>query len=289
MKMMRSLRVVIAGTAIALGFGAVAVDAPSLSIRAALAGPEKAPAKGPKGKEKPVADAPVTKKGITVQPSELAWGIDKKKLHAIYDKVIDEDYKARYKKVQPGPELDRLDAEVNEKKSEFKRSQIDFGNVPTGMDSTPLKPEYSYNNKEFLLSIDRGGKTRYFFFINDRLWKIVDALKLGEKSPWGKTFDEAVGILNKHYGADGRTRQADDAAGRPNKEVDWKDSTSQVRAIDWGDSFAIAFQDSATVAQLPSLRKNTLSNAKDIDAKVKDAGRKEPPPPDPKDKKPKGK
>lgn len=282
----KKLGIVSLGAALGMGM-AFSFGAPDAAAQPA----KGAPAKAKPGDKKPAAaaaEAPTTKKAVSIQPSELAWGIDKKRLAAIYDKVIDDDYKARYQKAQPGPQMDRLDAEVAEKKSEFRRSQIDFGTVPNGLDATPLRPEYTYNNKESMLEIERAGKTRYFFFINDKLWKIIDAVKLGEKSSWGKTFDEASAILNKHYGVDGRARAADEAAGRPFNELDWKDTQTQVRAVDWGgDAFAIAFQDSATVSQLPTLRKNKETTGKQVDAKVKDASSKKDPPKD--DKKPAGK
>ena len=247
--------------------------------------PAKTPTTKKKEDKKPAAtaEAPTVVTPVTIAPKDLAWGIDKKKLATIYDKVIDEDYKPKYQKTQPGPALDRLDAEVAEKKAEFRRSEIQFGNVATGMDQTNLKGEFTYGNKEHLLSIDRGGKTRYFFFIGDKMWKVVDAIKLGEKSQWGKTFDDAVAILNKHYGVAGRARPADDAAGRPFAEVDWKDTKFQVRAVNWDDgTFGLVFQDPVTVANLPTLRKAATATAKEIDAKVKDAAAKKPeqaPPP----------
>lgn len=248
------------------------------------------PAKGkPKDKDKKPAapaEAPTISKPVSIKPEGLAWGIGWKKLAEVYDKVIDEDYKPKYRKVQPGPETDRLDAEVAEKKAEFRRTRTEFNNTTTGYDSTPLLTEYSYNNKESLMVFTRAGKTRYFLFIGDKLWKIIDVEKLGEKARWGKTFDEAVGKINKAYGVDGRVREPDAAAGRPFKEVDWKDAVVQVRAIDWGgDQLAIAFQESATVANLANLRKNTKQDATRVDDKVKDAGKKQPEPPPPPDKK----
>lgn len=267
------------GALLALGLS-VGVATPAFAQGAPKAAPGKAK---PKEAPKAVADAPTVAKPITIQPKDLAWNIDKKKLGSVYDKVIEEDYKSRYQKTQPGPSMDALDAEVAEKKAEFRRSLIEFGTVPTGMDSTVHRAEYTYNNKEAIMSIERGGKTRTFFFINDKMWKVTDGIKLGEKSQWGKTFDEAVTKLNTFYGVNGRVREADAAAGRPFKEVDWKDAQTQVRAVDWGnDQFGITFQDSATVANLATLRKNKDPVRGEVDSKVKDAGRakeKEPPPP----------
>lgn len=236
------------------------------------------PAKAAKTKA-PAApvEAPTTVNPISVKPKELAWGIDRIKLGKIYDKIIEDDFKARYMKVQPGTEMEALDAEVAEKKSEFRRSLTEFDTIATGYDNTPLASEYTYRNKETLMTIDRGGKVRYFFFIKGRLWKIIDVLSVGEKSSWGKTYDEAVLKLVKHYGVAGRVQEADPAKNRPNREVDWKDSVSQVRAIDWGgDKVALAFQDGATVADLDTLRSNKAAKANEIDAKVKASAAQQP-------------
>lgn len=273
-------------------FGLASLAAMVIVSAPAFAGdskPAPAPSKPSKGKaaneeKKPAtpAEAPQVAKPVAIQPKELGWGIDRKKLGEIYDKVIDEDYKPRYQKAQPGPQTDALDAEVAERKAEFRRSYVEFNDTKTGYDMTALRPEFTYNNKEALMSIERGGRTRYFFFMGGKLWKIVDSFKLGEKSQWGKTFDEALAKLAKHYG-EGRVREADADAGRPYKEADWKDTTTQVRAVDWANNeFAIIFQDSATVANLPTLRKNKESSGgSTVDSKVKDVGRKKDAPPAP--------
>lgn len=270
------------GAALAIGLGLAATPLPALADS-----PKGGPAKGAKDKGKEAtpatpAQAPTATKPITIQPKELAWGIDRKKLEAIYDKVIDDDFKERYRKVQPGPNMEALDAEVAERKNEFRRSYTEFGKVATGFDSTPLRPEYSYNNGEALMQVDRGGKVRYFFFIGGKLYKVIDVVKLGEKSAWGKTFVDAVAKLAKYYGVEGRIREADAAQNRPFVEVDWRDSTSEIRAIDWGgDQVAMAFQDAVVVANLPNLRKNKESAAGNVDAGVKDVQREKPPAPPP--------
>lgn len=264
-----------AGLAIAVGLAA------TVSGDAYAAPPAKAPAKKEKAAPAPV-EAPTPTIPISVKPKELAWGIDKKKLGEIYDKIIEEDFKARYLKVQPGPQMEALDAEVAEKKSEFRRSLTEFDTIATGYDNTPLAAEYTYRNKETLMMVDRAGKVRYFFFIKGRLWKIIDVLSVGEKSSWGKSFDEAVIKLVKHYGVAGRVLEPDPTKNRPMREVDWKDSVSQVRAIDWGgDKVALAFQDGVTVADLDTLRSNKAAKANEVDAKVKASAAQQPPSPTP--------
>lgn len=250
----------------------------------------KPPAKPAPAAPAPAAEAPTTKKPVTIEPKDLAWGIDHKKLATIYDRVIEGDYKERYRKAQPGIQMESIDAEVAEKKLEFRRSYTQFGTLATGWDATPLKPEFTYANQEALMQITRKGKTRTFFFIQGKLWKIVDELPLGEKSSWGKTFDEAVGKLNAYYEVAGRVQAADPEKGRPFNEVDYQHAGIQVRAIDWsGDQVGLAFQDAATVAQLPTLRKNAAAGAEKIDDAVSGILRppsKTPEPPKPDDKKP---
>src|SRR5687767_11798234 len=189
------------------------------------------------------AEPPDTKKGIKMTPATLAWGMSPKQVAGVVDTVLDEDYRPIYQRTSPGVKMKALDAQLIEDKSTFRRSRIDFGKLPTGVDSTPLKGEYSYLNKESMMSLSRNGQTRYFFFIQDRLWKIIDEIKLVEGSFYGKTFPEAVAKLAKVYGGPGRILQADYEKGRNSTEVDWKDATTHVRVIERSEtSIAIAYE-----------------------------------------------
>lgn len=264
----------------------------------AITGTTVAEAQGKKkgGKtEQPAAPtvAPTTKKNIVLIPSGVAWGMNHKQVAAVIDKLIDEAYKDQYKKVQPGVKMKALDAQIAEEKSAFKRSRIDFGNIPTGVDSTPLKGEYSYNNKESMLRLERDGKKMFFFFIQDRLWKIVEERALGEGSPHGKDFTEAATKLSATFGVPGRVIAADFDKGRYFTEIDWKDGASHLRVQQRGDTaMAIILEDNVTLGNLDSLRANKPQEDSGIDPAVAALLRKgdEPaPPPEEKkdDKKPK--
>jgi hypothetical protein len=286
------------GWALALSLGLVASIPAAASAQGAKP-PAGAKAAGAKGKDKtPPPPAETTTvanpKGITFKPVDLAWGIDRKKLEAIFDKAVDEEFKPKYQKAKIGQEMEMLDAEVAEKKALFRRSYVEFASLATGFDSGPLRAEYGYQNGEAILIDDRGDRRRYYFLFGGRLYKFVDVHKLGEKSKWGKTFDEAVAKLNKAYShfddkntpvteIQGRRREADAAAGRPFVEVDWKDSKTVVRAIEWGgDELALAFQDPSVAASLPEKRKGKeLSNEAQVDTNVTDVMRPKGAPPGP--------
>lgn len=238
-------------------------------------------AQGKKKKEEaPAAEPPVTKKAITLPLAGVSWGQSPKTLADAIDKVLDEDYRPLYKEVQPGVMMKALDAELAEKKNEFRRSRIDFGKTPTGIDATPLKGEYTYNNKEALYSLDRKNQKVYFFMIQDKLWKIIEEHKLSESSPVGKTYQDAVVKLSTFYGIPGRVLPAD--ATRVSVEVDWKDSTTHLRVIQRSETaLAFAFEDIATVANLSTLRTNKPTEDNGIDPDVAAAVRGAPPPPPP--------
>lgn len=277
---MKAMKVL--GTVLAIGLGLSVVGSASDAQAQAKGRGTKAAAPAPVSAEPPDA-----KKTIKMTPATLAWGMSPKQVAAVVDTVLDEDYKPLYQKVSPGVKMKALDAQLAEDKSAFRRSRIDFGKLPTGIDSTPLRGEYTYLNKESLMSLTRSGQTRHFFFIQDKLWKVIDEVKLGEGSPLGKTWEEAVIKHVKVFGVPGRVLEADYEKGRNATEVDWKDTATHVRLIQRGDTaLAIAYEDRATLSNLAGLRPNKPATTDDIDPAVAAAigGRSkapEPPPPAP--------
>src|SRR5690606_22360967 len=108
-----------------------------------------------------------------------------------------------------------------------------------------------------LLSLTRGKTTRHMFFIQDKLWKIIDEHSLGEETEYGKDFTAAVTKLAKSFGVAGRVIPADPEKQQYSTVVDWEDPRSHIRAIERGDSgFALVMEESATLARIESLRPN---------------------------------
>jgi len=280
---MKAMKVL--GTVLAIGLGLSVVGSAS-DVQAQT----KARGKKAAAVATVAAEPPDTKKPIKMTPATLAWGMSHKQVATAMDAILDEDYKPLYQKVSPGVKMKALDAQLAEDKSAFRRSRIDFGKLPTGIDSTPLKGEYTYLNKESLMSITRNGHTTYFFFIQDKLWKIIHEVKLGEGSPAGKTWEEAVLKQVKALGVPGRVLQADFEKGRNSLEVDWKDGATHLRVIQRSDTaVAFAYEDTATLGNLTALRPNKPAANDDIDpavaAAVRGSKAPEPPPPPPADAK----
>lgn len=271
---MEAKRLVAAALAVGLGLAAVSsatdVDAQGKGKKAAAAATVRPDA------------APRTKRSFVLLPSTVSWGMSHREVAAAIDKALDQEYKPRYRKTSPGVAMKALDAQLAEEKSAFKRSRIEFGKLPTGLDATPLKGEYTYLNKESMMLRQRRNKKTYYFFIQNRLWKIIDERELGEGKRYGKDFQAAVDRLKKVFGSPGRVIPADYAKGRPAMEVDWKDGRTHLRAIQRGDdAYAIALEDLATLGNLATLRANKPPEDSGIDPDVAAVTRPDEPPPGP--------
>jgi hypothetical protein len=187
-----------------------------------------------------------------------------------YNKVLDQDYVPIYKMTPIGPKMKEVDAALAEQKLAFPRSEVVFGTLPTGVDNTPLKGEYNYKNNESMLSITRQGVTRYFFFINKRLWKIYDALPLKKEGDMGASYKDAVAILTKRFGVPGRVLGEDPAHGRNTTEVDWSDANTHVRAIDRSDEniVGVIYQDRATGERMAAYKAGQKEGQAGIDPMI---------------------
>jgi hypothetical protein len=228
--------------------------------------PSGKPATGKGGEPPQVASVAAFTDGIK-------WGISHAELTKQFTQtggVIWKDYDEKLAKARVGPEQTALEAEREQAKSAFTRSFIEFKDTPTGYDTTGIRGEYTYKNKESLMWIQRQGKKRYFFFINDRLWKMYDEVPLADDGPMGKAYLDAVNTLNARLNAQGRVQQADGAKGILATTVDWKDATSHLRAVDRSNErlVAVVVEESSTLSNLAALRPNKMADPTEIDPSI---------------------
>lgn len=229
----------------------------------------------------PSGKAAVGKGGEPPQVASLApfmdglkWGMSHAEVTKQFTQtngVIWKDYDEKLAKARVGPEQTALEAEREQAKAAFSRSFIEFKDTPTGYDTTGIKNEYTYKNKEALMWIQRQGKKRYFFFINDRLWKMYDEVPLAEGGPMGKSFIEAVNKINAQLNAQGRIQQPDPAKGVHATTVDWKDGANHLRAIDRSNdgTIGVVVEDNGTLSNLAALRPNKPADPNEIDPSIK--------------------
>ncbi len=268
----------------------VAVGLGVASIALLTTGDAEAQRGGRKPPPAPTATAPVdppmvkNQGGIVIKPEGLRWGMTHEQVAEFYDRIIDRDYQPLYKRAQPGPQTTRLDAAVAEAKAAFRRSKVEFGNLPTGVDSTPLKGEYTYKNGESMMQLNRRGQgTRYFFFMKGQLWKIYDEVPLGEGRPLGATFVDAIGKFATEFGVVGRVTEPDYQKGPFFKEVDWRDDKTHLRVADRSglNIVAVIYEDRNVLANLASYRTATVEDQNKLDPEIEALVRPPAPPPGP--------
>ncbi len=228
----------------------------------------KAAGKGSKGEATTVANLG------SFMDGGLKWGMshqDVTKLYTDNGGVIWKDFDEKLAKARVGPEMNAIENMREDQKRAFARSYIEFKDTPTGYDATAIKGEYTYKNKEALMWIAREGKPRrYFFFINDRLWKIYDEVPLSDSGVYGKAYIDAVNTLNAKLGAQGRILGADASKGINATTVDWKDAGNHLRVVDRSGErlVAVVLEDNGTLSNLASLRQNKAEDPTAVDPSI---------------------
>ncbi len=204
-------------------------------------------------------DASVVPSLAALKEKELRWGLSHDEVTGLYNNpggFFNLEYAPVIARLQPGIEMQKVEATRDGRKGNFLRSYAVFGDSPSGFDVTPLHSEYSYNNEEAIERLSIDGKTRSFFFIKDKLWKIYDEVPLKADSPLGDSYQAAVTKLGALLGVPGRVRNADAAHGIERTTTDWQDATTHLRADDRSGErlIGIVLEDKRTLANLATLR-----------------------------------
>jgi hypothetical protein len=220
------------------------------------------------------ASGTLLKRDFVLAPQGLKWGISFALLAKVYDDAFDAEFVPIYKRTEPGQQMQLLDAELAEKKGVIRRSKVDFGTSPTGVDSGPLNGEYAYNNSESMAKVMlNGGTQRYFFFHTDRLWKVYDEYKLAAGSKLGASFEEAVKALTEVLGGSPQMLEPDGAIGRNFEEAVWMTTTMHIRAINRSHQniVAVAWADKSVQEKFGTRKSSAkLPNPQAMDSSVRD-------------------
>src|SRR6478609_6709128 len=195
----------------------------------------------------------------------LKFGISLEQIAKLNDKDLDTEFKKRFLAASPTESL-QVENELRDKKQVFRRSRIEFLDTPTGIDQSALKGEYSYGNGESMgrtspRTRDDGKEipARYYFFFNDKLWKIYEEYKLGPKSNLGADYDAALAKLTKVFGGVAPKKVAANfEKGQSFDEAVWIDSDKLIRAVNRGDTLGVIFVEKSTQEGLAKLRTHQM-------------------------------
>lgn len=244
-------------------------------------GKAKRGTKSKKGQAKGHVDAE-----IRLSPKGARWGISLKELAQLWEAEFDRLYLPKYKRVEPGPRMKELDAEVADKKQYIRRNHIEFGSLPSGLDNTPLGVEFSYDNSESMTRLKLpNGDQDYYFFHNGGLYKTYKVKKLSKKSKkLGRNFEQVVEKLTKQFKSNPDRFEADREKGFAFDGAQWTNGDTILRILDQGGSkVAIVYIDHRKEEKLAERRAQKKDKddrlSPDVAAVTKDKSEITAPPP----------
>ena len=226
------------------------------------------------------APAKVDKK-IRLSPRGLKWRLSPAAVSNLYKRVLDRQYLKLFRKVPAGSPRERaLEAELKDKKKLLMRRHLVLGNRVVGADPQIVQ-EYQYNNRESYTWLRlRSGKKRFFFFIKNGLYKVVDFHGLRPGGRYGGDYKEAVAIMTKRLGATPQVVESDYSKGQTFPEARWITANNIViRLIDlsFHKKIGLAYVDGRVFKSRRKLANKGLKDESRIDTDVANATRKAPP------------
>ena len=215
------------------------------------------PRRPPRGPRRPpaaavVAEPPVSPR-IAQELGTLRWGINHEQVIEYFRQMIRASYAPRMRnlgQVEQYRMVEQRDAEIRA----VERTYVAFDGVPAHRrwDTSFVGEEYTHNNNESMLVYeDSRGNREFFFFINDRLWKRVQARNTAGARI---NLDDFTTQLETIFGAGRRVMD-----GPRLRTVEWRDETTRLHVVDattFYNAFCLIYEESATLAQLPTLRRN---------------------------------
>ncbi len=166
---------------------------------------------------------PTPKTGVSSILKLLDWGASSADVLAVAKADIEAGYADRLK--QANGDTFAVDAVLRAQREEFaavKKTLVQFIGARSGFEASIIADEYRSNEGESMLRIDDANAQRYYFFVDDKLWKIVVA--------YNSTISRSVAFP-------AFVKQVSRKNGRPT-EADWvtpPGGTRTMRAAVWAD------------------------------------------------------
>ena len=193
---------------------------------------KKAPAKTAKkpAPPKPAAPPPMVsaehKKSLAEKFAGFKFGMTKDEVLGVLQKQINERFEEKIKATTDVSMQDRLRKDKKAELARTAQTYVDFNGKKTGWDVSIVENEFAHNTNESMMERweNDGGKNqrRFFFFYNQRRWKMFISLDVSMIPEDKRNFETFKGVMESQYGkgaVDGGT-------------IAWRAGEFDVRAID---------------------------------------------------------
>lgn len=211
---------------------------------------------------------------IHAELGELRWGMSKQEVLGVLKERIRLEYEPRIRKSLDAVKQDALIQRANEAYRRIKRNFVSFDGRVTGWDVSPVAPEFRHGTREAMLVVGGEGSRDFYFFINNRLWKLYR--ELDTDTFGGMDYETVMGTFQRRFGR-GEGGYGERAEGAPPQRwIEWNVDGTKATALERGAQYCLIFEDTRTLQQMALLRKNALPRGKKhkstIDAILMDDG-----------------
>jgi hypothetical protein len=209
--------------------------------------PTRRPPAAARAQEVPLSDR------IAGELGAIHWGMNHEQVFEAFRQQIRASYVPRMKNLGQVEQY-RLNEERQREIRNLERTYVVFDGAQDHRqwDSSFIGSEYTHNNNESMFVYqDARGNREFFLFINDRLWKRVQARNTNGARI---NFDDFATQLEALFGAGRRVM-----AGTRLETVEWRDPTTRLHLLDqttFFSAFCLIYEEQATFAQLATLRVN---------------------------------
>lgn len=167
------------------------------ALFASRAGAAEEKAKASKGAGKPAPTA--SSKELDKIKGEYKWGMTSEEVVGKVQDFVRSTFDERLKKTIHDPtKQDRVRKEMAAEVEKVKGKVIKFDGQKTGYDVSIVDQEFLHNTGESMLVIKEENATRYFFFADDRLYKMF--LAFDKEMLQGKAFREFGQLMQARFG-----------------------------------------------------------------------------------------
>ena len=185
----------------------------------------KKPAPPPKKVPPPVVSGD-KKKALAEKFAGFKFGMTKDEVLAVLQKQINERFE---EKIKATTDVAMQDRYRKEKKAELARvssTYTEFNGKKTGWDVSIVEAEFAHNTGESMMERweNDGGKNqrRFFFFYNQKLWKMFISLDVSMIPDDKRNFETFKSVMEGQYGK----------GGIDGGTIAWRAGEFDVRAID---------------------------------------------------------
>jgi hypothetical protein len=259
------------------GLALAAVTTPATPVAARKARSEK---------KKPAKQAlpKVNSAAVGELMGAFKWGMSHTKVLSVLNKRIDEKYKEQITSTTDVYEQDRLRAAAKKEKQKLAKTYTEFpAGKKTGWEVSIIDDEFARGNGESMLVYwehepeKKLNQRRFFFFVDDRLYKMYIAFDASMFPEGKRTFDYFRSIMEGRYGPGALVAENDGTGSAVIKHLEWGDKVFYVRAVNrvnFYGTFCLALSSTKVEAWLGDRRaKRSPKNQKGnsiIEAMVED-------------------